>query len=108
MAALVDTNVLVYRFDRRFPNKQRIATDVLRGGIACGTVRLAHQTVVEFVAAVTRPLAGGMPLLDLADATHEADGGRASSVGHRDPSFTPIPRGPSAKRARFGPVHAPH
>ena len=34
MAALVDTKVLVYRFDPRFPDKQRIATDVLRRGIA--------------------------------------------------------------------------
>ncbi|HYH47393.1 MAG TPA: hypothetical protein VEG34_17060 [Thermoanaerobaculia bacterium] len=29
MAALVDTNILVYRHDPRFPKKQRIATDLL-------------------------------------------------------------------------------
>ncbi len=34
MAALIDTNVLVYRFDSRFPEKQKIATNILRRGIA--------------------------------------------------------------------------
>jgi hypothetical protein len=29
VAALVDTNLLVYRFDPRFPAKQAVATDVL-------------------------------------------------------------------------------
>ncbi len=72
-AALVDTNILVYRFDPRFPDKQRVATEVLRNGIHSGGLRLAHQTVVEFVAAVTRPLADGEPLLDLLGATHEAE-----------------------------------
>jgi len=33
VAALIDTNVLVYRFDSRFPDKQKIATDILRRGI---------------------------------------------------------------------------
>ncbi len=56
MAALVDTNILVYRFDPRFPEKQRVATEVLRRGIAEDSVRVPHQAIVEFVAAVTRPL----------------------------------------------------
>jgi predicted nucleic acid-binding protein len=73
VAALVDTNILVYRFDPRFPDKQRVATDLLRDGIQSGAVRVAHQVVVEFVAAVTRPLASGDPLLDLAEATEEAE-----------------------------------
>lgn len=71
--ALVDTSVLVYRFDHRFPAKQRVATDVLREGIEGGTHRLAHQTVVEFVAVVTRPLAEGEALLSLAEATREVE-----------------------------------
>ena len=50
-----------------------MATEVLRNGIHSGGLRLAHQTVVEFVAAVTRPLADGGPLLDLPGATHEAE-----------------------------------
>jgi predicted nucleic acid-binding protein len=71
--ALVDTNVLVYRFDPRFPDKQALATDLLRDGVASGTLRLAHQVVVEFVAAVTRPLDGDGPLLDFPEATQEAE-----------------------------------
>jgi predicted nucleic acid-binding protein len=72
-AALVDTNVLVYRFDPRFPDKQKLATDVLRAGVADGSLRLPHQAVVEFVAAVTRPTAGGEPLLPHAEALREAE-----------------------------------
>ena len=32
VAALFDTNILVYRFDKRFPEKRKIATDILRRG----------------------------------------------------------------------------
>ena len=73
MAALVDTNVLVYRFDPRDPRKQEIATEVLRAGIADRSLRLPHQAIVEFVAAVTRPLDGGAPLLATEDAHREAE-----------------------------------
>jgi predicted nucleic acid-binding protein len=71
--ALVDTNVLVYRFDPRFPEKQRLATDLLRAGIADGSLRLPHQAVVEFVAVATRPLPEVGPLLEPADARREAE-----------------------------------
>jgi len=73
VAALVDTNILVYRFDPRFPGKQSVATEILRDGIGSGALRLAHQSVVEFVAVATRPLAGADSLLDLAEATQEAE-----------------------------------
>jgi len=73
VAALVDTNVLVYRFDPRFPDKQRVATDLLRRGIAEDSIRLPHQAVVEFVAAVSRPIAGGSPLLRPEEARREAE-----------------------------------
>ena len=73
MPALVDTNVLVYRFDPRHPEKQRRATALLRGGIEGQSLVLAHQTIVEFVAAVTRPLSGGRPLLTLAEAVRETE-----------------------------------
>lgn len=73
MAALVDTNVLVYRFDPRFPEKQRIATDLLRKGIAEDSIRLPHQAILEFVAAVTRPVAGAHPLLPPGEARREAE-----------------------------------
>ena len=73
MAALVDTNVLVYRFDSRFPEKQARADALLRDGIARDTVRIAHQAVVEFVAATTRPQREGPPILDVAAARREAE-----------------------------------
>lgn len=73
MAALVDTNVLVYRFDWRFPDKQRLATELLRAGVADGSAFLPHQAIVEFVAAATRPLDGTDPLLDPTDARREAE-----------------------------------
>jgi predicted nucleic acid-binding protein len=56
MTALVDTNVLVYRFDPRDPGKQKAARDLLREGIERDTLRIAHHAIVEFVQAVTRPL----------------------------------------------------
>ncbi|MGI8430180.1 MAG: PIN domain-containing protein [Solirubrobacteraceae bacterium] len=73
MAALLDTNVLVYRFDSRFPEKQRIAAELLRAGIEDGSLRLPHQAIIEFVAAVTGPGGHGEPLLAPADALREAE-----------------------------------
>lgn len=72
MAALVDTNVLVYRFDGRFADKQKIATEILRRGILEDSARLPHQAIVEFVAAVTRPIRGHV-ILKQADALREAE-----------------------------------
>ena len=70
--ALIDTNIVIYRYDERFPEKQSIASDVLREGIVSGNVRIPHQVIVEFVAATTR---GGPEarLLDPADARREAE-----------------------------------
>jgi predicted nucleic acid-binding protein len=64
-ANLCDTNVLIYRFDYRYPIKRRIARDLLREGAGDGSLVLAHQSIVEFVAAASRPRAdlGGQPLL---------------------------------------------
>lgn len=73
MAALIDTNILVYRYDPRFPQKQRIATDLLRRGIAEDSIRVPHQAVVEFVAVVTRPMISGRPLLEPKEARREAE-----------------------------------
>jgi predicted nucleic acid-binding protein len=63
----------VYRFDPRFPGKQAIATEVLRRGVAEDRVRIPHQAVVEFVAAVTRPLDNRRPLLTHDEARREAE-----------------------------------
>lgn len=74
VAALIDTNIVVYRFDRRFPEKQERATEILRRGIAERSVRLPHQAVIEFVAAVGRArLEDGRPLLSQDDAYREAE-----------------------------------
>ena len=51
---LLDTNQQVHRYDGRFPDRQRIATQVLRDGITSGSTRIAHQSIVEFVAATPR------------------------------------------------------
>jgi predicted nucleic acid-binding protein len=73
VAALVDTNVLVYRFDPRFPAKQKTANELLRRGIRDDTLRVPHQAIVELVAAVTRALPGAEPLLPAAEAWREAE-----------------------------------
>ena len=73
MAALVDTNVLVYRFDGRFPAKQSRAIELLKRGILDDSVRVPHQAIVEFVAAVSRPTISGRPILPPMDARREAE-----------------------------------
>ena len=54
MPGLVDTNILVYRVDQRFPEKRARATAFLRRGLERDELRVPHQAIVEFVAAVTR------------------------------------------------------
>jgi predicted nucleic acid-binding protein len=73
VAALVDTNVLVYIYDPRLPAKQQRASEILHAGLKADSVRLAHQAVVEFVAAVTRRTPQGPPLLPTAEAWREAE-----------------------------------
>jgi predicted nucleic acid-binding protein len=73
VAALVDTNVLVYVFDPADRRKQRMASELLDRGLQEDTIRVPHQAVVEFVAAVTRPRTDGLPLLSKAAAYREAE-----------------------------------
>jgi predicted nucleic acid-binding protein len=73
VAALVDTNILVYRHDPRDPRKQKIAAEILRRGIAEESIRISYQAVIEFFNAVSRPLRGFGPLLDAAAATRETE-----------------------------------
>ena len=75
MASLVDTNILVYSFDARDTFKQRRADEILRNGLLDGSLVLAHQCIVEFVAAVSRPREelGRAPLLPFAEARLEAE-----------------------------------
>lgn len=73
VADLVDTNVLVYRFDPRDRKKQRVARNLLRRSVEEGSARIAHQALLEFVVAVTRPLRSDPPLLSREEAVREAD-----------------------------------
>ncbi len=72
VAALVDTNILVYRYDHRYQRKQRIATEVLRRGADDGSIRVPHQAIIEFVAVVTRPLRGHI-IMPRTEALREAE-----------------------------------
>ena len=73
-AALVDTNILVYRFDRRFPDKQARATELLRIGITEDSIRVPHQALIEFIAATTKPLTrSGPSILSPEDARREME-----------------------------------
>ena len=73
MVSLVDTNVLVYRFDSRFPEKQQTASELLREGLKRDILRIPHQGLLEFVAVVTRVQRNGQPLLSGIDARREAE-----------------------------------
>lgn len=56
-----------------FPDKQEIATERLRRGIAEQSVRIPFQAIIEFVAAVTRRRGSEPALLDVPDARREAE-----------------------------------
>jgi predicted nucleic acid-binding protein len=73
VASLIDTNILVYRFDPRFPEKQDAAAELLRRGLARDTLRIPHQALVEFMAAVTRVPLGRACLLSPDDARRETE-----------------------------------
>jgi len=73
MATLVDTNVLVYRIDPRFPEKQRVASEVLFEGLRRESFYLPHQAIVEFIAATTRSRGGEPALLPLDEAWRHAE-----------------------------------
>jgi predicted nucleic acid-binding protein len=73
VAFLVDTNVLVYRFDARYAEKQRIARDVLHRGLRDDSARIPHQALIEFVSVVTHTRVGSDPLLSLDEARHEVE-----------------------------------
>jgi len=74
VTALVDTNILVYRFDGRFPDKQQKASELLRSGLEDDSLRIAHQCIIEFIAATTRRSKGGGSILSPEDARREAEG----------------------------------
>lgn len=69
MAALVDTNVLVYQFDPGSPARMDRAHGLLREGARTGDLVLSHQSLIEFVAVTTRAKSGRIPLLPRDSAT---------------------------------------
>ena len=73
MSAVVDTNILVYRFDAREPEKQARADEILRKGLADDSIRIPHQAVIEFMAAVTRSSPGKPCILSADNARREAE-----------------------------------
>jgi predicted nucleic acid-binding protein len=73
VAALIDTNILVYIFDPSDRRKQRLAAELLERGLGEDSVRLPHQAIAEFVSCVTRPRGRGKALLSRAAAYREAE-----------------------------------
>lgn len=73
MIALVDTNVLVYRFDYRDLLKQQRAQELLRQGAGDGSVVIPYQALVEFVAATTRVTPAKKAFLSVEEARDEVD-----------------------------------
>jgi predicted nucleic acid-binding protein len=74
VAALVDTNIIVYRFDSADPRKQAAAIELLRRGIEQDFLRVPHQAVVEFVSAVTKLRgAAKTALMSITEAAREAE-----------------------------------
>lgn len=55
--AFVDTNVLVYAYDRSEPEKQQLALEILDRLAMSGTGMLGTQVLSEFFVAVTRKIA---------------------------------------------------
>lgn len=70
MPNLIDTNVLVYRHDPRFPEKREVAARLLRNALGTEKIVLPHQALLEFVSVTTRPRSelGGRQLLEPASA----------------------------------------
>ena len=70
---LIDSNILVYRFDARYPDEQHVARELLRKGVLQDSVRVPHQAIVEFMAVVTRLTPERRPLLSAGEARRETE-----------------------------------
>ena len=60
----VDTNVIVYRYDTRVPEKQSRADDWLRLVWRSRSGRVSFQVLQEFYATITRKLRPAMPAVE--------------------------------------------
>lgn len=70
----LDTNVLVYQYDARYPAKRLRADQVLRG-FAAGHTVISSQVLGEFYWTVTRKLPDPLPAADAADAVERLAAG---------------------------------
>jgi predicted nucleic acid-binding protein len=61
---LVDTNVLVYAYDRSEPTRQQQALDVLERLALTGAGAITTQVLAEFFVTVTRKLAAPLSVAD--------------------------------------------
>jgi predicted nucleic acid-binding protein len=50
VASLVDTNILVYRWDPRDPRKQAVADELLQQHVGTDSLYIPHQALIEFMA----------------------------------------------------------
>lgn len=73
VAALIDTNILVYRFDFRYPGKQKVATELLRAGARDGSLRIPYQSLMELVAVLNRIKVDGQSLLPWQEILRESE-----------------------------------
>lgn len=73
MASLVDTNILIYRWDPRDPRKQSMAENLLRESLSAGVLYIPHQAIVEFMAAAPRLRWMGEPVLTAEEVFREAE-----------------------------------
>jgi predicted nucleic acid-binding protein len=70
---LIDTNLLVYVYDRRDPVRQAAAQSVVRMLVKTGIGRLTAQCLSEFYSAVTRRKQDRDPILSAYDAARETE-----------------------------------
>ena len=81
VAALVDTNVLVYRVDPRYPAKAgyRWPPSCLRAGLSDDSLRVPHPAIVEFVGDHDSIAGRDAPLLSADDARRGGRGDPCAS-----------------------------
>ena len=60
----VDTNVMVYAYDRSEPDKQKRALEVLNHLAMSGAAVISTQVLAEFFVAVTRKLSAPLKVLE--------------------------------------------
>lgn len=61
----LDTNVLLYTFDLRTPQKARLAEELIFNGIKTGSAVISFQVVQEFINAALRRLQPAMSLAEV-------------------------------------------